>query len=135
MELYVNPDKGTVVAKITNIREQMRASLNKIIDGAASSSNLQPIINRMPDTVIGIARCSSNDAFVDEVGIDLARNRAIVKHAEARRRAFNDALVFLTYDLAVELKTKIRKCNATAITRGQEIARFLESGYSQDDTI
>lgn len=126
MKLFVNEDTRTVVAKITDVQTQMYDSLDKIFPLSYRVPFIRKLVKGMPDTVVGRARCSLYDDFDPEIGIEIARGRAIASHAEMRARIFLKIRDYFADDLGEKLEAKAEKGFDTAETRLNFIAYNFE---------
>lgn len=79
--------------------------------------------DRISDTFEGVASCSPEDLFVEEIGKDLAIRRADFKYAKARKsvlvaslnRIINNLTEIRDYELSQYEKTKTRLLDAESV--------------------
>lgn len=94
IEYFANKEKGTVVAKIDNIQNDILAMLKKMFWSNAPLFNwnfLIKISDSFPTQVIGKAVCDEDDEFDLETGMYIARLRVIEKYQKMRIKAIERA--------------------------------------------
>jgi hypothetical protein len=82
LNIYTNPEKRTVVAKITNVHNVFRDILSDLKLSRLITDELYDKIT-IKDEYIGKAKCSPEDTFNNEVGIKLATMKAQLKYSAA----------------------------------------------------
>ena len=114
MIIKVNTEKETVTAIIANVRKQLRNTVAKVHPELVWMEEVTSIIDKIPDTCVGIAKCSATDEWDEQTGVDIARNRAIRAHARTRAKTMRKIRQFVARTLYSRLNTKILDAEATA---------------------
>lgn len=106
IEYYVNEEKKTVTAVLTDVRQEMSNMFKKKFANAGFSARrdtwilggteaLSDVMKFIPDKLVATATCAPEDEFDVEFGCSLARMRLIEKLYKYRER--------VSYDLAVKV--------------------------------
>ena len=106
IEYYVNEEKKTVTAVLTDVRQEMSNMFKKKFANAGFSARrdtwilggteaLSDVMKFIPDKLVATATCAPGDEFDVEFGCSLARMRLIEKLYKYRER--------VSYDLAVKV--------------------------------
>ena len=130
MVIKTNKEKRTVVAIIPNIQKQMRLTIRKVNPNLSWMDEVDSIINKMPNSCNGIAKCSPTDMWNEQTGIDIARARAILTHAKLRARTLRKIAHFIHSEMYTKTVSKYIDALDTVYDYG-DIGDILEAGTDQ----
>lgn len=137
---YVNEDKRTVVAKLTNVRFELWLMLRDIKFGkyqlpyaATFYWEDNPLLKKIPDEIIGKAVCSPLDEFDEEVGRTIAQARLLKQVYTYRNQVI--------YEIIANLNGLISKLGSIADFNYDRygfyddviIANYGQFDYNDDD--
>lgn len=86
---YVNSEKGVVVARLSNLREENTTLIKKLTENYFQkplSTRCMKLVQQFPDSYTGVAKLCSGDTFDEERGREIARNRLLKKVYDSKAR-------------------------------------------------
>ena len=113
MVIKTNKEKRTVVAIIPNVRKQMLTTLRKINPILVYMDEVRNIVDALPNVVTKRAKCSSTDMWNEDIGIDIARARAIHAHAQLRVKTLIKVITMIDNRIFRGLSLKYHHAMAT----------------------
>lgn len=136
MDYYVNESKRTIVAVIPDakfeITNTIESKVKKVLQGqgmpeldahfvATSLLSADKIQRLMQDTYKGKAKCSPNDEWDVEHGIEIARHRALCKYWWAVRKLYLEIMSLYLEPLAYAVEEEAEDINDRVSLRVQHL--------------
>lgn len=91
IKYFVNESKGVVVAKLSNLREELYSTIIKL--EGLSVEDAFDIVMKYPDELSAKAICDERDTFSLDAGIELAKRKLLVKVLNNRRKAAHEVVL------------------------------------------
>lgn len=91
IDYYINPEKRTVVCKISDVEHGVMEDLAR--NGYAPATPCVYECSLLKDSFTGKAKCSDTDVFDEEKGKRIAYKRAMVKYNKSRSKLCHALLV------------------------------------------
>lgn len=112
---FVNKEKGVVVCKLEDCYDSLIADMH--IKGYPVDENLE-----IPNEFIGKAKCSPEDTFDENIGKNIAFNRAMIKLNKAKKKMIESFLIgFEKFNLQLKKDAQgLADRYATVITKKNE---------------
>lgn len=117
---YINKEKGIVVAKFDDEWDDLTQAARETMLPAWNSHLWYCVKNLMDNQSVGMAVCSKEDTFDEEVGKEVAKNKLLLQYNKKLEKLYDYALA------QIELqRKKICKKQLHAVKKQFSIHQFM----------